>query len=135
MVITSRSLGARSVVMTDDVEGVEALAADIAFLANYAQTLPQAGISKVAAAGFSWDGMANVFAAARSSRIKALISLEKAVAVDKEQANAVARRWLNLFSEPAMPGELSVELYINFIKCNLLYIRRAKAEVLYKWQN
>ena len=34
--------------MKDDVEG-----ADIAFLANYAQTLPQADISKVAAAGFS----------------------------------------------------------------------------------
>ena len=53
VVIASRSLGARSVVMTDDVEGVEAQAADIAFLANYAQTLPQADISKVAAAGFS----------------------------------------------------------------------------------
>ncbi len=39
--------------MKEDVEGVEAQAADIAFLANYAQTLPQADISKVAAAGFS----------------------------------------------------------------------------------
>jgi dienelactone hydrolase len=79
VVIASRSLGARSVVMTDDVEGVEAQAADIAFLANYAQTLPQADISKVAAAGFSWGGMANVFAAARSSRIKALVSLDGSI--------------------------------------------------------
>jgi dienelactone hydrolase len=79
VVIASRSLGARSVMMTDDIEGVEAQAADIAFLANYAQTLPQADITKVAAAGFSWGGMANVFAAARSSRIKALVSLDGSI--------------------------------------------------------
>lgn len=79
VVLASRSLGARSVMMTDDVEGVEAQAADIAFLANYAQTLPQADIGNVAAAGFSWGGMANVFAAARSSRIKALVSLDGSI--------------------------------------------------------
>ncbi|QYF93623.1 dienelactone hydrolase family protein [Massilia sp. PAMC28688] len=79
VVIASRSLGARSVMMTDDVEGVEAQAADIAFLSNYAHTLPQADISKVAAAGFSWGGMANVFAAAKSSRIKALVSLDGSI--------------------------------------------------------
>jgi dienelactone hydrolase len=79
VVLASRSLGARSVMMTDDVEGVEAQAADIAFLVNYAQTLPQADISNVAVAGFSWGGMANVFAAARSSRIKALVSLDGSI--------------------------------------------------------
>ena len=79
VVIASRSLGARSVTMTDDVEGVEAQAADIAFLANYAQTLPQADITRIAAAGFSWGGMANVFAAARSNRIKALVSLDGSI--------------------------------------------------------
>ncbi|MES2017539.1 MAG: CocE/NonD family hydrolase [Pseudomonadota bacterium] len=79
VVIASRSLGARSATMTVDVEGIEAQAADIAFLANYAQTLPQADMSRVAAAGFSWGGMANVFAAARSSRIKALVSLDGSI--------------------------------------------------------
>lgn len=79
VVIASRSLGARSAVMTDDIDGIEAQAADIAFLANYAQTLPQADIDNVAAAGFSWGGMANVFAAARSSRIKALVSLDGSI--------------------------------------------------------
>ncbi len=79
IVIASRSLGARSVMMTDDIEGVEAQAADMAFLANYAQTLPQADITKIAAAGFSWGGMANVFAAARSSRFKALVSLDGSI--------------------------------------------------------
>jgi dienelactone hydrolase len=79
VVMASRSLGARAVMMTDDVEGVEAQATDMAFLANYAQTLPQADMSKVAAAGFSWGGMANVFAAARSSRFKALVSLDGSI--------------------------------------------------------
>jgi dienelactone hydrolase len=79
VVVASRSLGARSVTMTDDIEGIEAQAADIAFLANYAQTLPQADISKMAAAGYSWGGMANVFAAARSSRFKALVSLDGSI--------------------------------------------------------
>ncbi len=79
VVIASRSLGARAAMMTDDVEGVEAQAADIAFLANYAQTLPQADIDKVAAAGFSWGGLANVFAGARSSRFKALVSLDGSI--------------------------------------------------------
>jgi len=79
VVLASRSLGARSVMMTDDVEGVEAQAADIAFLANVAQTLLQADTGRIAAAGFSWGGMANVFAAARSSRIKALVSLDGSI--------------------------------------------------------
>jgi dienelactone hydrolase len=79
VVMASRSLGARAVMMTDDVEGVEAQATDMAFLANYAQSLPQADMSKVAAAGFSWGGMANVFAAARSSRFKALVSLDGSI--------------------------------------------------------
>lgn len=79
VVIASRSLGARSVTMTDDIDGIEAQAADIAFLANYAQTLPQADVTKMAAAGYSWGGMANVFAAARSSRFKALVSLDGSI--------------------------------------------------------
>lgn len=79
VVIASRSLGARSAMMTDDIDGIEAQAADIAFLANYAQTLPQADIARMAAAGFSWGGMANVFAAARSSRFKALVSLDGSI--------------------------------------------------------
>jgi dienelactone hydrolase len=79
VVIASRSLGARAPAMTDDIDGIEAQAADIAFLANYAQTLPQADITKMAAAGFSWGGMANVFAAARSNRFKALVSLDGSI--------------------------------------------------------
>lgn len=79
IVLASGSRGARGKMMTDDVEGLEAQAADIAYLASYAQTLPSADMSKLAVVGFSWGGLANVYAAARSSRIKALVSLDGSV--------------------------------------------------------
>jgi dienelactone hydrolase len=79
IVIASASRGARTRGMTDDVEGVEAQAADIAWLASYASTVPGADLNRLAVAGFSWGGLANVFAAARSTRIKALVSLDGSV--------------------------------------------------------
>lgn len=79
IVIASRSRGARGKVMTDDVEGLQAQAADIGFLVAWASGLPQADTDKIAAMGFSWGGLANVFAAAGSSRIKALVSLDGSV--------------------------------------------------------
>lgn len=79
VVLASRSTGPRSKEMTDDLEGLDAQAADIAYLMAYANTLPQADSSKLAAIGFSWGGLANVMAAARSSRIKALVSLDGTV--------------------------------------------------------
>lgn len=79
IVLSSPSLGAHTRSMTTDLEGVEAQAADIAFLIGYAATLPQADTGKVAAVGFSWGGLANVFAAAKDARIKALVSLDGSV--------------------------------------------------------
>ena len=135
VVIASRSLGARSAIMTDDVEGVEAQAADIAFLANYAQTLPQADISKVAAAGYSWGGMANVFAAARSSRIKALVSLDGSIRFHPKIWSAAtyvrpARTGVPmLFLGARMPTAESMELddklgpsYLNTMKYSDVYV-------------
>jgi dienelactone hydrolase len=55
---------------------VEAQRGDISFLIGYARTLPQADLSHVAVAGFSWGGISNLFAAARDSRIGALVSLD-----------------------------------------------------------
>jgi dienelactone hydrolase len=79
IVIASASRGARTRGMTDDVDGVEAQAADIAWLASYAGTVPGADLNRLAVAGFSWGGLSNVFAAARSTRIKALVSLDGSV--------------------------------------------------------
>lgn len=79
IVLSSPSLGAHTRSMTTDLEGMEAQAADISFLIGYAATLPQADTGKVAAVGFSWGGLANVFAAAKDSRIKALVSLDGSI--------------------------------------------------------
>lgn len=79
LVISSASMGLRSRGMTDNLEGIEAQAADIAFLISFAHTLPQADVRKFAVAGFSWGGISNVFAAAKDSRIKALVNLDGSV--------------------------------------------------------
>jgi pimeloyl-ACP methyl ester carboxylesterase len=61
---------------THDVAGINAQARDISFLIDYAQSLPNADISRVAVVGFSWGGIGSVFAAARDHRIGALVSLD-----------------------------------------------------------
>jgi dienelactone hydrolase len=79
VVIASPSMGPRSREMPSDLDGAEAGAADIAFLIAYAHTLPHTDPGKVAAMGYSWGGIANVLAAARDSRIKALVDLDGSV--------------------------------------------------------
>lgn len=79
VVIASPSMGAHTRGMSDDVEGVETQAADIAFLIGYAHSLPQADTGKLAVAGYSWGGISNVFVAARDSRVKALVNLDGSV--------------------------------------------------------
>jgi predicted dienelactone hydrolase len=76
VVIASRNLGTRSYLMTVDREGAETQARDIGFLISYAYTLPFADTAHIAAAGWSWGGMTNLFAAAADNRISAVISLD-----------------------------------------------------------
>ncbi len=76
VIIASPSHGANSRRMTMDVGGANMQAADISFLIGYAQTLPNTNTSKVAVVGMSWGGLASLVAAARDSRIGALVSLE-----------------------------------------------------------
>lgn len=61
---------------THDVAGLNAQARDISFLIGYAGTLANADVSEVAVAGFSWGGLAGLFAAARDNRIDALVALD-----------------------------------------------------------
>jgi dienelactone hydrolase len=79
VVLSSASVGARTRDMTHDMEGVEAQASDIGFLISYARSLSQADMSHVGVVGYSWGGMANIFSAARDSRIGALVSLDGSV--------------------------------------------------------
>jgi dienelactone hydrolase len=76
LVLSSPDMGETSRTMTSDVAGAEAQARDIEFLISYAQSLPNADISALAVAGFSWGGLSNLFAASRDSRIKVLVALD-----------------------------------------------------------
>jgi dienelactone hydrolase len=87
IVLASPSIGARGRFMTSDLQGLEAQAGDIAFLMAYARTLPQADAEQVAVLGFSWGGLANVMAAAKDDRIKAIISLDGSVRGFPEYVN------------------------------------------------
>lgn len=88
IVIASPSIGPRSRRMPNDLAGAEAQAADISFLIGYAGTLAQADPARIAVAGFSWGGFANVLAAARDSRIKALVALDGSVRYYPELVSA-----------------------------------------------
>ncbi|WP_026172923.1 tetratricopeptide repeat protein [Asticcacaulis benevestitus] len=79
VVIASPSFGAGAREMTTDLDGIEAQARDIEFLIGYAHALPQADPGKIGVIGYSWGGIANVFAAARDSRIGALVALDGSV--------------------------------------------------------
>jgi dienelactone hydrolase len=76
VVVASPSMGASNRLMTGDLAGADAQARDISFLIGYAQSLPNADLSQVAVAGYSWGGMSNLFAAARDNRIGALVALD-----------------------------------------------------------
>ena len=76
VVLTSPALGMRSRGQRADIEHLEAQAADIRFLVDYATTMPEADPLRIAAMGYSWGGFAIVLAAAKDSRIRALVSLD-----------------------------------------------------------
>lgn len=79
VVIASPSIGQSPEGMKDDLEGVETQLADIQFLIGYAHGLAQADTEHLAVIGYSWGGLANVMAAAKDSRIDALVSLDGSV--------------------------------------------------------
>ena len=76
VVVASPDMGATTRNMTVDLTGIDAQTRDISFLIGYGQTLSNVDISKVAVAGFSWGGISNLFAAARDSRIDALVAFD-----------------------------------------------------------
>ncbi|WP_157467392.1 dienelactone hydrolase family protein [Edaphobacter aggregans] len=75
VVIASPGMGEKSRESTHDLSGVNAQASDVSFLIGYAASLPNTDMMKVAAIGFSWGGLADLFAASRDNRIKALVGV------------------------------------------------------------
>ncbi|MFZ0520389.1 MAG: hypothetical protein WAL95_05170 [Candidatus Acidiferrales bacterium] len=76
VVLASPSMGESTRDMTDDLDGINAQARDVSFLVNYAKSLPDADSSEVAVVSWSWGGISSLFAAARDSRINALVELD-----------------------------------------------------------
>ena len=76
VVIASPSMGAHTKGISIGLEDVEAQVGDIEFLIGYAKSLPQSDMAHLAVVGWSWGGMSNVFAAAKDSRITALVSFD-----------------------------------------------------------
>lgn len=75
-VIASPDMGATTRDMSLNLPDLNAQAADISFLIEFAQKLPYTDMSKVAVAGFSWGGLSNLLAASRDSRIRVLVALD-----------------------------------------------------------
>jgi len=76
VVLASPSFGVHSRWMASDLADIEVQAGDIEFLIGYASTLLNADNSHVAVIGYSWGGIANVFAAAKDNRITALVGFD-----------------------------------------------------------
>lgn len=76
VVIAAPAMGATTRESTHSVAGAEAQARDVSFLITFAQSLPDTDMTRVAAVGFSWGGLANLLAAAQDHRIDALVSLD-----------------------------------------------------------
>lgn len=76
VVLASPSIGKSTRDADDNLGDIDAEARDISFLVSFAETLPDADISRVAVAGWSWGGISNLFAAARDNRIKGLIAFD-----------------------------------------------------------
>lgn len=81
IVIASASMGVSTRDMTDDLDGINAQAADISFLVGYAGTLADADASRLAVLSWSWGGGSSVAAAARNPRIDALVSFDGSMRV------------------------------------------------------
>ncbi|MCC3156560.1 dienelactone hydrolase family protein [Hymenobacter sp. 15J16-1T3B] len=110
VVLASRSLGTRTYLMNFDAEGLDTQARDIRFLLAYAQSLPQADVSHVAAVGWSWGGLANVLAASQDSRISALVSFDGTQYSDDTKAvirNRLTVPWLYVQRRPGSVRELA----------------------------
>lgn len=76
IVVASTSLGTHEKNIAYALEDAQTQARDIEFLVGYALSLPQVDGDRVAVIGWSWGGMANVFAASEDNRISAIVSFD-----------------------------------------------------------
>jgi dienelactone hydrolase len=100
IVIASPDMGAHSRNMTPDLEGIEAQMGDIGFLIGYLQKIPEADLSHIAVAGFSWGGISNVFARMKDDRISAVVSLDGTIRYAPDRIKEAKYVSANKFTSP-----------------------------------
>jgi dienelactone hydrolase len=103
VILASPSMGATSRSMTLDLAGANAEAQDISFQIDFAKTLPDTDISKAAVIGYSWGGMAALFASSRDKRIDALVSLDGSFRYSPETV---------LKAEDVHPDQMTIPLLV-----------------------
>lgn len=135
VVIASPSLGQTPGGMTDDLEGAETQRGDIAYLIGYAHGLPQADTRRLAVIGYSWGGLANVMAAAKDSRIQALVALDGSVrtypaVIEQSRFLTPARITAPLLYVAATPKE--VEVLSPDVNAETSFLNRLKYADLYR---
>lgn len=79
IVVSSPCMGWHQRGMTQDALGTEAQVRDMAFLLDFARTLPGVDTTQVAAMGFSWGGLSNVVLQLRDPRVRAVVSLDGSI--------------------------------------------------------
>jgi len=89
LVLSSPSRGWDGGPMTTDLGDLEAQARDMEFLLGYARTLPNADSTRVAVAGFSWGGLADVLVQMRNPSVRAVVCLDGSIAYYWGKAKAL----------------------------------------------
>ena len=135
VVIASPSVGQTPGGMTDDLEGAETQMGDIEFLIGYAYGLPEADTRRLAVIGYSWGGLANVMAAAKDSRILALVALDGSVrtypaVIDQSRFLTPARVTAPLLYVAAAPKQ--VESLSSDVNAETSFLNRVKYADLYR---
>jgi dienelactone hydrolase len=135
VVIASPSLGQTPGGMTDDLEGALAQVGDIEFLIGFAHGLAQADTRRLAVIGYSWGGLANVMAAARDSRIVALVALDGSVrtypaVIEQSRFLTPARVTAPLLYIAATPKQ--VEALSPDVNAETSFLNRLKYADLYR---
>jgi tetratricopeptide (TPR) repeat protein len=130
IVVASPDMGAHSRNMSIDLEGVLTQVADIEFLIGYLKNIPEADLSHIAVAGFSWGGLSNVFAVMLDDRISAVVCLDGAV---RYQAGVVKKaRDAKLINPNNLTAPL---LYLSSKPYTMEELDRLKFDVSYNFLN
>ena len=135
IVVASPDMGSHVRAMTSDLAGIQAQAADIGFLVGYLKQIPQADVSRIAAMGFSWGGISNVYAALQDDRISALVCLDGSIryypTLFKDLKSAAPSRLTIPLLFLAQSGPILEEIVQNKMDLSSSFLNDAKYADIY----